>query len=190
MQREMIFGTHMALMSLLQLSKGLADLLERFIVSTMTWSQDIINLLYILSALSERCQFVLPGTEKKTCTQVTSTMKSHTEQSQLAIAEPTTAVLSHLKSKADSNSAPASCANSSAPSDHTKSTQPSCANSTGPPDKSAQVHVEPPVAECTETPELIDQQDHIGSPASVATHDPGFDDLHMVSSPAPSEAGD
>ena len=144
----------------------------------------------VLSALSERCRFVLPGTEKKTPTQVTSTMKSHAKQLRIAIAEPTTAVPSCLKSKADSNSAPASCANSSAPSDHTKSTQPSHANSAHTPDKSAQVHVEPPVAECTETPEPIDQQDHIGSPASVATHDPGFDDLHMASSPAPSEAGD
>ena len=95
-----------------------------------------------------------------------------------------------LKSKADSNSALASHANSSTPSNHTKSTQPSCANSAYPPDKSAQVHVEPPVAEHTETPELIDQQDHIGSPASVATHDLGFNDLHTALSPAPSEAGD
>ena len=99
-------------------------------------------------------------------------------------------MLLHLKSKADNNSAPASYANSSAPSDHTKSTQPSHAKSTGPPDKSAQVHVKPPVAKCTKTPEPIDQQDHIGSPASVATHDPGFNDLHAASSPAPSKAGD
>ena len=92
---------------------------------------------------------MLPGTEKKTPTQVTSTTKSHAKQLRLAIAEPTTAVLSCLKSKADSNSAPASCANSSAPSDHTKSTQPSHANSAHPPDKSVQVHVKPPVAEHT-----------------------------------------
>ena len=190
MQREMILGTCMASMSLLQLSKRLADLLERFIISTVIWLQDIIDLPCILSALSECCRFALPGTEKKTPTQVTSAMKSHAEQSWSAIVEPTTAVLLHLKSKADNNSAPASYANSSAPSDHTKSTQPSHAKSTGPPDKSAQVHVKPPVAKCTKTPEPIDQQDHIGSPASVATHDPGFNDLHAASSPAPSKAGD
>ena len=154
MQREMILGTRMASMSLLQLSKRLADLLERFIISTVIWLQDIIDLPCILSALSECCRFALPGTEKKTPTQVTSAMKSHAEQSWSAIAEPTTAVLLHLKSKADNNSAPASYANSSAPSDHTKSTQPSHAKSTGPPDKSAQVHVKPPVAN---VPKLLNQ---------------------------------
>lgn len=128
--------------------------------------------------MSERRRFALPGTEKKRPTQETSTSSSHTNQS----AEPTTAVPSRLKSK--------SRANSNTPSDRTTSTQPSRANSAHPSRKSAQVHVEPTIIERPKTPETIEEPIHFGSPASIGTHDPGFDDLRTASSPAPSAAED
>lgn len=122
-------------------------------------------------AMKERRKWALPGTEKK-----------HYAGEIPISNEPATAVPSRLKTVSRANSTqPSPCANSAQPSPHANSAQPSPpVNSTQPSRKQGSV-------ERPETPEPNADQPHLHSPASIATHDPGFDDMHMSSSPAPSE---
>ena len=139
-------------------------------------------------AIKEHRKWALPGTEKK-----------HYAGEIPISSEPASAVPSCLKTVLCVNSTqPSPHANSPQPSPHANLAQSSHANSAQPSPHANSAQLSPRAnstqpsrkqgsVEHPETPEPNTDQPHFHSPASIATHDPGFNDMHMSSSPAPSK---
>ena len=127
-------------------------------------------------AAKERSKWALPGTEKTHSVQELGT--SDVGNSRSTTAEPTSAVASRLKKN------------------HISSLQPSRSNSVLPSTPKALPGLaKPTVFERNETSEPgdgvdgADVPDRAGSPASIATHDPEFDENNAASSPLPGGDG-
>lgn len=126
-------------------------------------------------AAKERRKWALPGTEKN-AHGVRELSTSDMDNSRSTTMEPISTVASRLK-KTRTGSVQSSRSNSICPS---------------PPNALPDLAL-PTIFERPETPEPgdsvdgVDGPDRAGSPASIATHDPGFDDKQAASSPPPGE---